>query len=1056
ASWCLARCGAGARAPAPDTCGENEGITHESPDGISLFQRFVANSVDQTLEMFPVVPEPIMNFSDDTGAQDLESASVLARAYALLQSYVPPRVLEAARQLTGEGNLTVLDPASRGNWSMPAGLLTRSLAVDARTNLTRARTAAHGNVSAPLPLGAKQDSNRTGTSAFWKTWAPELDVAELENDLGQVKFPEGSDIWNMSLNWTSVTVRHPPGVISHVFGKRVPIWADVSYLSMDVLYLVSLIAYPVVSVCLLLILTIMASLVMAQNDQPLSSTAQGEQDGDYWEGPVEEAAFAVKNLTEDAKRAFGYWALFCRSIPALMVFGTPVVLTVMTYPYPQEVYTLLVLVSSVMVFSNGVYMVFYCPFTLGEMRQKMRMPPRPSLDPVKAADAEAVVHWVVFPNYKEERRSALRAEAPLLGAPCHAGPEARPAAAPLAPQGEAHAAAPPQAAAAPLATQGGAHAAAPPQAAPLAPLAAPPAPPPASPAPVHAAPPAAGHAAGASRLVLVEAPRGASHSVSPHEVEVEVPGRSVLQSPHRLSAIDDVAERADPYSGAAALQPHAVWHALFLVLGGDGRPAAAAAAGPARGLGAAPRAARGRRPRSTGAVPGRRRGHSAERCGVAPRARSRGRWPGAAARRPACSARGARRLAARGRHERPGRGRRLPHVLRGAGRAPGRRLHCGGRGVAGRCLMRASRLDVTEAAPPCARVLAPARVRHGGRAGSSLQRNGPLAPLALFVGYSVARECSQQALSWREDKISARCAVGRSGGVALGAAGGVAAAWGAAALLAGSGSVAVAAAAGCCGFAGSVAGRQLGDFLAWLLSLEPEDEQLRAAYAELGVCQGCSNKELRSAFRKAALSRHPDKAGLGKPRANERFAELTAAMELIQQSRPGNLVGYVTRPAAPDARSDPTAATRSQICVLLAMEAREEGAAEKAERLQDKYRDTFREIAMTLHPPDLPNDPAGKASNMAWAFKWLCNHVSDTGGDPANVIVTVSDADSDFHKCYFDSLANSFAETPLEKRHIIPDPVAVAHLPREELPQAADAPDRRHHVHRHGRDSRLV
>mmetsp|Transcript_78464 Transcript_78464/g.219495 ORF Transcript_78464/g.219495 Transcript_78464/m.219495 type:complete len:840 (-) Transcript_78464:476-2995(-) len=526
ASWCLARCGAGARAPAPDTCGENEGITHESPDGISLFQRFVANSVDQTLEMFPVVPEPIMNFSDDTGAQDLESASVLARAYALLQSYVPPRVLEAARQLTGEGNLTVLDPASRGNWSMPAGLLTRSLAVDARTNLTRARTAAHGNVSAPLPLGAKQDSNRTGTSAFWKTWAPELDVAELENDL--VKFPEGSDIWNMSLNWTSVTVRHPPGVISHVFGKRVPIWADVSYLSMDVLYLVSLIAYPVVSVCLLLILTIMASLVMAQNDQPLSSTAQGEQDGDYWEGPVEEAAFAVKNLTEDAKRAFGYWALFCRSIPALMVFGTPVVLTVMTYPYPQEVYTLLVLVSSVMVFSNGVYMVFYCPFTLGEMRQKMRMPPRPSLDPVKAADAEAVVHWVVFPNYKED------------------------------------------------------------------------------------------------------------------------------------------------------------------------------------------------------------------------------------------------------------------------------------------------------------------------------------------------------------------------------------------------------------------------------------------------------------------------------------FDILCEAIDSVGQS----------------------SIARSQICVLLAMEAREEGAAEKAERLQDKYRDTFREIAMTLHPPDLPNDPAGKASNMAWAFKWLCNHVSDTGGDPANVIVTVSDADSDFHKCYFDSLANSFAETPLEKRHI--------------------------------------
>lgn len=522
ALWCLARLAAGTDAPAPDSC-RDEGVAHEPQDGISLFQRFVANSVDQSLETVPVVSEPIMNFSDVAGGQELESASVLARAYSLLQSYIPPRVLEAARQLASEANLTMLDAASHDNLSMPTGLPDRGgiLALGARANLTRSPIAVHGNLSAHLR--AKPDSNRTGTSAFWKTWAPELDVAELEND--SVKFPEGADIWNMSLNWTSVTVRHPPGVISHVIGKRVPIWADVSYLSMDVLYLVSLIAYPVVSVCLILILTIMASLVMAQNDQPLS---QNDQDCDYWRGPVEEAAFAVKNLTEDAKRVFGYWALFCRSIPALMVFGTPVVLTMMTYPYPQEVYTLLVLVSSVMVFSNGLYMVFFCPFTLVEMRKKMCMPPTPSPDPVKAADEKAVVHWVVFPNYKED------------------------------------------------------------------------------------------------------------------------------------------------------------------------------------------------------------------------------------------------------------------------------------------------------------------------------------------------------------------------------------------------------------------------------------------------------------------------------------FDILCEAIDSVGQS----------------------AIARSQICVLLAMEEREQGAKEKAERLKDKYKDIFREIAMTLHPPDLPNDPAGKASNMAWAFKWLCNHVNDTDGEPANVVVTVSDADSDFHKCYFDSLAHSFAETPLNKRHL--------------------------------------
>lgn len=489
ALWCLARLAAGTDASAPDSC-RDEGVAHESPDGISLFQRFVANSVGQSLETFPVIPEPIMNFSDGPVGQELESASVLARAYSVLQSYIPPRVLEASL-----------------------------------SELTRAHISTPGNLSVPLHLGTKSDSNRTGPSAFWTTWAPELREAELVNDL--VKFPAGSDIWNTTLNWTSVTVRHPPGVISHVFGKRVPIWADVSYLSMDVLYLVSLIAYPVVSVCLILILTIIASLVMAQNDQEMWFR-ETDHDCDYLEGPVEEAAFAVKNLTEDAKRVFGYWALFCRSIPALMVFGTPTVLTMMTYQYPQEVYTLLVLVSSVMVFSNGLYMVFFCPFTLVEMRKKMRMTPKPSSDPIKAADEKAVVHWVVFPNYKED------------------------------------------------------------------------------------------------------------------------------------------------------------------------------------------------------------------------------------------------------------------------------------------------------------------------------------------------------------------------------------------------------------------------------------------------------------------------------------FDILCEAIDSVGQS----------------------AIARSQICVLLAMEGREQGSEEKAERLKDKYRGTFREIAMTLHPSDLPNDPAGKASNMAWAFRWLCDHVSDTGADPANIMVTVSDADSDFHKCYFDSLTQSFAETPLKKRHI--------------------------------------
>jgi VanZ family protein len=44
--------------------------------------------------------------------------------------------------------------------------------------------------------------------------------------------------------------------------------------------------------------------------------------------------------------------------------------------------------------------------------------------------------------------------------------------------------------------------------------------------------------------------------------------------------------------------------------------------------------------------------------------------------------------------------------------------------------------------------------------------------------------------------------------------------------------------------------------------------------------------------------------------------------------------------------------------------------------------------------------------------------VEERGQDPSKVVLTVSDADSDFHKRYFDSLSQSYADTAKEKRDL--------------------------------------
>jgi len=109
---------------------------------------------------------------------------------------------------------------------------------------------------------------------------------------------------------------------------------------------------------------------------------------------------------------------------------------------------------------------------------------------------------------------------------------------------------------------------------------------------------------------------------------------------------------------------------------------------------------------------------------------------------------------------------------------------------------------------------------------------------------------------------------------------------------------------------------------------------------------------------------------------------------------------------------------RRQICLVLGMEEREVGGSQKAEKLLEEVRDLFRLVIYTNHPPGIPGEEPGKSSNTRWAYERLIqNHIPKEGMDLRQIVFTVADADSEFHKEYFTALTYAYLTAPDDVRH---------------------------------------
>lgn len=106
------------------------------------------------------------------------------------------------------------------------------------------------------------------------------------------------------------------------------------------------------------------------------------------------------------------------------------------------------------------------------------------------------------------------------------------------------------------------------------------------------------------------------------------------------------------------------------------------------------------------------------------------------------------------------------------------------------------------------------------------------------------------------------------------------------------------------------------------------------------------------------------------------------------------------------------------ICIMLAMEAREQGSEAKALRLQDKFGRQFAKLTYSIHPGDLQEqhldgsadgEVAGKASNVRYAVARLCDMcMMDDSLEIDNMMLTIMDADVVFHPSYFSYISNEY------------------------------------------------
>ena len=103
---------------------------------------------------------------------------------------------------------------------------------------------------------------------------------------------------------------------------------------------------------------------------------------------------------------------------------------------------------------------------------------------------------------------------------------------------------------------------------------------------------------------------------------------------------------------------------------------------------------------------------------------------------------------------------------------------------------------------------------------------------------------------------------------------------------------------------------------------------------------------------------------------------------------------------------------KDKVIVVLAGEAREEGALRKLEGLKQEYASGFREVLITIHPADVEGEIRSKGANATYAARRTREYLESQGIDLKTVVISCFDADTCCDKDYFACLTYNFLTAP--------------------------------------------
>ena len=108
---------------------------------------------------------------------------------------------------------------------------------------------------------------------------------------------------------------------------------------------------------------------------------------------------------------------------------------------------------------------------------------------------------------------------------------------------------------------------------------------------------------------------------------------------------------------------------------------------------------------------------------------------------------------------------------------------------------------------------------------------------------------------------------------------------------------------------------------------------------------------------------------------------------------------------------------RESIVPVLAMEGAEPGAFDKATELAGEFEGSFYALIVNVHPAGIPGEVRGKSANESWAARFAAQEmVEGRGLQMSHLTITSCDADTLFHRRYFERLSFEFATNPRRYR----------------------------------------